>query len=364
MWDRRSLMIKVISVEKLAELIHKHGLRQYLVDLMTTLKGDFLRWQEFDKIPRPAFHVPDGVIELMPTADKELFAYKYVNGHPKNPLQNKQTIVATGQLSKVSDGHPLLISEMTVLTGLRTAATSALATDYLARKDANTLALIGTGAQSDFQALAAAIVRDIKTIRYHDIDPQAMRRFEKNMQAYDFELIPCASNEEAVKGADIITVCTACKAHAVVIENSWIKEGVHINGLGGDCPGKTELDQAILPRAKVVVEFFEQSFIEGEIQHFTEEEAKKVVYAELWQLISNEKQGRVSQEEITVFDSVGFALEDFSALKLTYQLAEKYNIGVSMNMIPALKDPKDLFSVLNEHDDNSALQIKEVHANV
>ena len=353
-----------MSVDKLVELIHKHGLRQYLVDLMAMLKGDFSRWQEFDKIPRPAFHVPDGVIELMPTADKELFAYKYVNGHPKNPLQNKQTIIATGQLSKVSDGHPLLISEMTVLTGLRTAATSALATEYLARKDAKTLALIGTGSQSDFQALAIAIVRDIKTIRYHDIDSQAMRRFEKNMQAYDFDLIPCNSNEEAVKGADIITVCTACKAHAVVIENSWITPGVHINGLGGDCPGKTELDKAILTRSKVVVEFFEQSFLEGEIQHFSEEEAKKIVYAELWQLVSKQKQGRVTQEEITVFDSVGFALEDFSVLKLTYQLAEKYNIGVPMNMIPALKDPKDLFSALNSGSDNSALEINKERLNV
>lgn len=352
-------MIKVISVDELTQLIHKHGLRRYLVDLMAMLKADFLRWQEFDKIPRPAFHVPDGVIELMPIADKELFAYKYVNGHPKNPLQNKQTIVATGQLSQVSDGQPVLISEMTVLTALRTAATSALATDYLARKDAKTLALIGTGAQSDFQALAAAIVRDIKTIRYHDIDHEAMHRFEKNMQAYDFELVPCQSNEEAVKEADIITVCTACKAHAVVIKGSWIKPGVHINGLGGDCPGKTELDKNILPRAKVVVEFFEQSFIEGEIQRFTREEAKKIVYAELWQLISGEKQSRVTDNEITVFDSVGFALEDFSVLKLTYQLAEKYNIGVPMNMIPALKNPKDLFSVLNSGIDNKALRLHQ-----
>ncbi|WP_204723380.1 ornithine cyclodeaminase [Fastidiosibacter lacustris] len=351
--------MKVISVEKLAELIHKHGLKQYFIDLMATLKGDFLRWQEFDKIPRPAFHVPDGVIELMPTADKQLFAYKYVNGHPKNPLQNKQTIIATGQLSKVSDGHPLLISEMTVLTGLRTAATAALATDYLARKDAKTLALIGTGAQSDFQALATALVRDIKTIRYHDIDPKAMCRFEKNMQTYNFELVPCKSNEEAIKGADIVTVCTACKAHAIVIENDWVRPGVHINGLGGDCPGKTELDKSILTRAKVVVEFFEQSFIEGEIQCFTEQEAKKVVYAELWELIEGQKQGRTSADEITVFDSVGFALEDFSVLKLTYQLAEKYDIGVPINMIPVLKDPKDLFSVLNDYGDNQALQIHQ-----
>ncbi len=340
-------MVNVLSVEKLAELIHAHGLKGFLLDLMQQLKNDFIRWDEFDKIPRPAFHVADGVIELMPTADKEFFAFKYVNGHPKNPLQNKQTVIATGQLSRVDNGYPLLMSEMTLLTALRTAATSAIAIDYLARKNAQTLALIGTGAQSDFQAIATALVRDIKTIRYHDIDPAAMKRFEKNMQAYDFNLVACASNEEAVKNADIITVCTACKAHATVIENSWVQAGVHINGLGGDCPGKTELDKAILTRAKVVVEFFEQSFIEGEIQHFSEAEAKNIVHAELWELISNQKPGRTNDHEVTVFDSVGFALEDFSVLVLTHKLAEQYNIGIPMNLVPDLKDPKDLFSVLN-----------------
>ncbi len=108
-----------------------------------------------------------------------------------------------------------------------------------------------------------------------------------------------------------------------------------------------------------MVEFFEQSFIEGEIQRFTREEAKKIVYAELWQLISGEKQSRVTDNEITAFDSVGFALEDFSVLKLTYQLAEKYNIGVPMNMIPALKNPKDLFSVLSSGIDNKALRLHQ-----
>ncbi len=313
------------------------------------LRSDFLRWDEFNKIPRPAFHVPDGVIELMPIADNEFFTYKYVNGHPKNPLQNKQTIVATGQLSRVADGHPLLISEMTLLTAFRTAATAALATDLLARKDSSVLALIGTGAQSDFQALAARLVRDIKTIRFHDIDPKAMQRFANNMQHYDVELIPCKSNEEAVKGADIITVCTACKDHVNVIMNDWIQPGVHINGLGGDCPGKTELEPDLLRRAKVVVEFFEQSFIEGEIQHFSEAEAKKIVHAELWELLKGSKALRTSNDEITIFDSVGFAIEDFSVLKLTYELAKQYDIGEPMNMIPQLDDPKNLFSALNLH---------------
>ncbi|MFZ9034658.1 MAG: ornithine cyclodeaminase [Francisellaceae bacterium] len=356
-------MINVMSVKDLVKLIHKHGIESYLLDLMKVLKRDFARWNEFNKIPRPAFHVPGGVIELMPIADHEYFAYKYVNGHPNNPLKNKQTIIATGQLSRVDDGHPLLISEMTVLTALRTAATSAIATDLLARDDAQTLALIGTGAQSDFQAIATALVRNIKTIRFHDIDAKAMERFARNMSAFDVELVPCASNEEAVKGADIITVCTACKAHAEVIKNNWIKPGVHINGLGGDCPGKTELEMSILPRAKVIVEFFDQSFIEGEIQRFREDEARAIIYAELWQLITGDKKGRASDDEITVFDSVGFALEDFSVLKLTYELCQKYQLDNAMDMIPKLDDPKDLFSVFKDSTELLS-ETKEVGAHV
>lgn len=112
----------------------------------------------------------------MPTADKELFTYKYVNGHPGNPKYGKQTVIATGQLSEIKHGYPLLISEMTILTALRTAAATILATDYLARKDSKTMALIGTGAQSEFQTLAHKLIRPIQTVRYFDTDPQAMKK--------------------------------------------------------------------------------------------------------------------------------------------------------------------------------------------
>lgn len=339
-------MIRMLTVEDVSQLVKKHTLNQIFLDLIETLKGDFSRWDEFTKIPRPAFHVPGGVIELMPIADNEYFSFKYVNGHPVNPASGKQTVVATGQLSAVKDGYPLLMSEMTVLTALRTAATAVLAADYLARKDAKTIALIGTGAQSDFQTLAHTLIRDIKTVRYFDTDPAAMVRYEKNMASYGMELIACENAQEAVEGADIIIVCTACKKHVDVILDKWIKPGVHISGLGGDCPGKTEIEASLLKRTKNIVEFFDQSFIEGEIQRFPEEVARELVYAELWEIIAAKKAGRENDDEITLFDSVGFAIEDFSVLKLIYQLAEKYDIGRKANMIPPLKDPKNLFSVL------------------
>lgn len=335
--------MKIISVEQLNKLIKRHGFDNFMLDLITALKRDYANWQEFTKMPRPAMHVPGGVLELMPICDnKKYYTFKYVNCHPKNPLIGQQTVVATGQLSRIDTGYPLMFSEMTLLTAFRTAANSSLATDLMARKDAHVLALIGTGAQSEFQVRGLQLVRNITEVRYFDIDPKAMDKFEKNMINTDLKFIRCKNAEEASKGADIITVCTACKAHADVIKNKWIKSGVHINALGGDTVGKTELELSILPRCRVVVEYFDQAFIEGEIQRLSEEEARKLVYAELYELVTGIKKGRENDQEITLFDSVGIALEDYSALRLTYELAEKYNIGDSLNLTPVLSDPKDL----------------------
>lgn len=282
----------------------------------------------------------------MPIADKELYSYKYVNGHPKNPLVGKPTIVATGQLSRVDDGHPILSSEMTLLTGLRTAATAIIATDLFARKDSHTLAVIGTGSQSEFQTLAHLLVRDIKTVRYYDIDPHAMVKYAHNLKNSGLNLVACSNVEEALNGADIVVVCTACKGHVDVIPDRFIKPGVHINGLGGDCPGKTELELSLLSRCKIFVEYTPQSMIEGEIQLLSHDEVKELVKGELWEIITNQKLGRTSDDEITLFDSVGFALEDYSVLRLIHDLANKYNLGHDLDLVPTLKDPKNLIGIL------------------
>lgn len=339
--------MKIITVEQLNKLIKRHGFDEFLRDLMDALKRDFSRWEQFTKMPRPAMHVPGGVLELMPICDNEkYYTFKYVNCHPKNTLQGELTVVATGQLSRIDTGYPLMFSEMTILTALRTAAESALATDLMARRNAHVLALIGTGAQSEFQIQGLKLVRDITEVRYFDTDPKAMDKFEKNMNGESFKMIRCKDAEEAVKGADIVTVCTACKANVDVIKSDWIKDGVHINALGGDTIGKTELELSILPRCRIVVEYFDQSFIEGEIQRLSKKEAKKMVHAELFELVKGTKKGRENDHEITLFDSVGIALEDYSVLRLTYELVEKYNIGEELNLLPVIKDPKNLFSAL------------------
>lgn len=335
--------MKIISVESLNKLLNRHGFDNYMTDLIKALKRDFGRWQTFTKMPRPAMHVQRGVLELMPICDNErYYTFKYVNCHPNNPLIGQQTVVATGQLVRIDTGYPLMFSEMTILTAMRTAATSALATDLMARQDAHTLALIGTGAQSEFQVLASELVRDIKEVRYFDIDYKAIDKFERNLSTKSIKLVRCKSVKEAVIGAGIITVCTASKAHVDVIKNEWVRAGVHINAIGGDSPGKTELNLNILLRSRVVVEYFDQSLIEGEIQRLGKEKASKLVYAQLYELVNGSKKGRENDEEITLFDSVGIALEDYSVLRLTFELSEKYNIGEERNLVPVLKDPKDL----------------------
>jgi ornithine cyclodeaminase len=341
--------MKVLTLNDIEKLVKKHGFNQFLQDLMVTIKEDYSNWNNFDKSSRHAIHVDGGVIELMPVADDKLYTYKYVNGHPRNTKENKLTITATGQISSVYDGYPLMYSEMTLLTAFRTAATSAVATDLMSRKNSQTLCLIGTGAQSEFQLLANILIRDIKIVKYFDTDIKAMEKFTKNIKAKNLpiELVQCSNPKDAILGADIVISCIADKAHVNAVMSEWVLPGTHINGIGGDCPGKTELELALLPRTKIAVEYLPQTMVEGEIQRLNKSDVEKLVKAEFWELVTGNKTLRTSNEDITLFDSVGFALEDFSVLRLVYELALKYNLGHDLDIIPELSDTKNLISLLD-----------------
>lgn len=334
-------MTRLLTINDIKTIIHKVGIEQCFVELVNALEQDFSDWNTFEKIPRIANHFPHGVIELMPICGKDYYAYKYVNGHPYNPKQNKLTVVAAGMLAEVESGYPVLISEMTILTALRTAATCALASKYLARKNSKTMGIIGTGSQSEFQVLALKATLGISIVRYFDLDSDAMQKFKNNLLGFDLDFIMCDDGRLTVDEVDIIVTVTADKQRLRILENDWIQSGIHINGVGGDCPGKTELDPDILNRVKIVVEYLEQSQLEGEIQNLSDGP-----YAELWELVTKEKPGRESDDEITLFDSVGFALEDYTVLKYFHSLAEKMDIGEKIDIIPNLDDPKDLFGLL------------------
>lgn len=332
----------VLDIHDINALIKKVGYHAFFEQLINTLEEDFKHWSTFDKCPRVANHVPDGVIELMPISNDNMYSFKYVNGHPKNPSQDKCTVMATGQLSVTETGEPLMFSEMTILTAFRTAATSAMAAKHLADKDANVLCLIGTGSQSEFQYLAYSFIFDLKEVRYFDTDPAAMEKFARNMAQFDIKLTPCDNATEAVKGADLITTCTADKKYQTVLTDDMITTPVFINALGGDCPGKTEIEKALVERSNIVVEYLPQSRVEGEIQQLEAD----FTCPELHQIINKEVALNVKKDGTIIYDSVGFALEDYSVLRLVYALAKEHNLGRDLPLIPELSDVKNLFSAL------------------
>jgi ornithine cyclodeaminase len=335
-------LVPFISVENMMRLVLHLGLERVLQDLATEIEADFRRWESFDKTPRVASHSDVGVIELMPTSDGALYGFKYVNGHPKNMQAGLQTVTAFGVLADVATGYPVLVSEMTFLTALRTAATSAMAARWLAPAGARTMAMIGNGAQSEFQALAFRALCGVDAVRLYDIDPAATRKCAENLARTGLTVTPCASKEAAMDGADIITTCTADKQYATILTDNMVGEGVHINAIGGDCPGKTELHRDILLRSGIFVEYAPQTRIEGEIQQLP----KDYPVTELWQVIAGLAPGRESRRQITLFDGVGFAIEDFSALRYVYERVKGTKFYQDLDMIADPDDPRDLFGML------------------
>ena len=335
-------MVRIITVDDVKSLIRKVTLEKFFTQLIERLEATFSRWEEFEKMPRIASNVESGVIGLMPFWNKDYYSFKYVNGYPLNSKDNKQTVVGIGILADVATGYPVLISEMTLLTAIQTAAASVLASKYIAKPKSKSLAIIGTGAQSEFQIIAHKTLFDIETVDYFDLDSKAMDKFAKNLSSYEFNLERAKNVESAIEDADIIITATASRESTQSLRSEWIKPGVVINAIGGDCPGKTELDLKILEHSKIVVEFLEQSKEKEEIQDYNH----SCVYAELWELTNGKKSGRTSNEEIFVFDSVGFALEDYVTLRLVYSLAEDFHVGHMLDMVPEDIDPKNLFGLL------------------
>ena len=340
------LHTQFLSVQDVVQLVQTAGLPRTFERMVQALREDFARWPEFDKTARTAAYSQDGVIELMPIADAQQFTFKYVNGHPKNPQRGLSTVMAFGVLADVATGMPLLISELTLTTAIRTAATSVFAAQLLARKGSRSMALIGNGAQSEFQALAFHHLLGINEIRLFDTDPEAtiklMRNLHSNPAARGLKLIACNSAALAVARADIITTVTADKQNAAVITQEMIEPGMHINAVGGDCPGKTEVPPEVLSRASVFVEYEPQTRIEGDLQHMPHD----FVVTELWRVVTAQATGRTSEQEITMFDSVGFALEDFSALRTLRAMAQEQASGQVLDLIPHLSDPKDLYELI------------------
>ena len=331
-----------LSANDMIRLIQRKGLAACIAGVAERIEREFARWNEFDKSARVACHSDVGVIELMPIADAAQFAFKYVNGHPSNHRHGLPTVMAFGVLADVDTGAPRLLSELTLTTAIRTAAMSAVAARTLARPGARSMALIGNGAQSEFQALAFRDLVGIRELRLYDTDTEASAKLAANLVGQGMDVRICASSAEAVRGAHIVTTVTADKTNATILTPAMIEPGMHINAVGGDCPGKTELHRGVLEAAAVFVEYEPQTRIEGDIQQMPADFA----VTEFWQVLTGQRAGRTDAAQVTVFDSVGFALEDYAALAFMRETAEELGIGDIVELVPQTADPKNLFGVL------------------
>jgi ornithine cyclodeaminase len=348
-------MTRYIDTKDIQKLVQAIGAEAFMTQLSRYIQADYLRWNDFEKSARVASHSDVGVIELMPASDQQQYAFKYVNGHPKNTNINMLTVMAFGALADVRTGYPRLLSELTITTALRTAATSALVAQSLARAGSKSMAIIGNGAQSEFQILAFKSLLGIREVRAYDIDPAATQKLMRNLAVVDdLRIVVAASAQEAVRGADIVTTVTADKTNATILTPDMIEPGMHINAVGGDCPGKTELHAGILKNARVVVEFEPQTRVEGDIQQMPAD----FPVTELWQVLSGRVLGRQSEQQVTIFDSVGFALEDFSALRYVNDLAESMAIGTWIDLVPMPDNPKDLYQYVAPAQQTGALRLQ------
>jgi len=338
----RLALVPFVSVDHMMRIVHHIGVETVLTDLASAIEADFKRWEIFDKTARIPAHSDEGVIELMPTSDGEVYGFKYVNGHPGNMQKGLQTVTAFGLLAEMRTGYPVLLSEMTILTALRTAAMSALVGRCLAPKGAQTMAVIGNGAQSEFQCLAFKAICGINEVRLYDIDSAATAKCAHNLAGSGLSVVSCTTPERAIEGAQIITTVTADKSYATILTDNMVGSGVHINAIGGDCPGKTELHRDILLRSDIFVEYPPQTRIEGEIQQLDPDHP----VTELWQVMTGQALGRRDPRQITLFDSVGFAIEDFSALRYIRAKARETGHFTQLDMLADPDDPRDLFGML------------------
>ena len=259
-------------------------------------------------------------------------------------VMDLQTVTAFGVLADVASGYPLLLTEMTILTALRTAATSALAAKYLAPEGAREpWRSSETGPRRNSRPSPSRRCNGIDRLRLYDIDPDGKQvKCVRNLAGFGFDVKICASSEEAVEGADIVTTVTADKQYATILTDNMVGPGIHINAVGGDCPGKTELHADILRRAAIFTEYTPQTRIEGEIQQLAPDHP----VTELWQVIAGLAPGRKNARQITLFDSVGFAIEDFSALRYVKEQLHATGLYEELDLLADPDEPRDLFGML------------------
>lgn len=251
---------------------------------------------------------------------------KSVNVHPHNHEKfGLPTVMATILLIDPKNGFNVAVLDGTHITNMRTGASGAVATKYLSRKDSKVMALIGAGAQARTQLEHTLLIRNLEVVRVHSRPENSMSTFclEMSKKYPQVHFIPEPDGKKACRGADIITTTTP--ARKPIIRKSWIDPGTHINGIGADAAGKQELETTLTKSCTIIIDEWQQASHSGEINvPVSKGKLKKEdITAELGEIVAGKKMGRTSDEEITLFDSTGLAIQDISTAYIVYQACMK-----------------------------------------
>jgi len=286
-------------------------------------------------VPFPvALDVPDhnGDIHIKPGYIKgfDTYTIKIASGFYDNPKLNLPTSHGMLILFDSRTGFPLCFEvDRCFLTDLRTAAAGAVAARALAKKTIKRVAVIGTGTQARMQIVALSKVRSFDELRVWGRDPKHVAKYVSDMsKALEAKVVAAKTAEEAVVGSDIVV--TATMAQTPVVKASWVGKGMHITAMGSDSPEKQELETAVLGKAdKIVVDSLKQCAALGEVHHAIKDGTieEKDVHAELGEVLLGRKKGRESDDEITICDLTGIAVQDVVTSQLVYDRALKKKIG-------------------------------------
>ncbi|MCS7133259.1 MAG: ornithine cyclodeaminase family protein [Candidatus Caldarchaeum sp.] len=260
-----------------------------------------------------------GDILMMPclVPEMNIFSLKLVTVYPKNLEKDLPTINATVIVLDAETGMPKIVAEARALTGLRTAAATAVSIKHLARKDFSKIGIIGTGYQARWQLRVTAANYPGTKFSVFDIDGRRMKEFVDEMSREGFDVKQSSSAEEVVRNSDIVITVTTSKTP--VISDGWVREGTHISAIGGYTPEMVEIDPKLTARSKLVVDSREAVKEEaGDVLKPVELGLMKFedIYAEIGEVAAGLKPGRTDEKEVTVFKSVGLAVQDAAASKI------------------------------------------------
>lgn len=280
------------------------------------------------------FEKHNGDLRTMPSflEEQDITGVKIVNVHPDNRKAGLPTVMALVVLNSTETGAPLAVMDGTYLTDIRTGAAGGIASKHLARADSKVVGMVGVGNQARTQLLALSQEFDIEQVRITSRGASHCDKFEKEIAGIvDCEILK-TSRVENVCDCDILVTTTPVRSP--VIRSEWVKAGTHINAIGADAKGKQELDSQLLTRAKIVVDDIVQASHSGEVNVPLSSGviSSEDIYCELGEVIAGVKSGRTSDDEITVFDSTGLAIQDLATANLVYERAVEKGIGNRLEM--------------------------------